>query len=76
MHDYKYNKKDTAMELDKEYKFILKLSIQVPISHKGDAHRIEFHRGAVIGAYWYREPLSRVATNDLNFKQLYGELEA
>lgn len=67
---------DTAMALAKVYKLILKLSRQVPFSHRGDAHRIEFLRGAVIGFNWSREPLSRIATNDLTFQQLYGELES
>lgn len=69
------DKVDGATALEKVYKLILKLSRQVPASHRGDAHRIEFLRSAVIGYNWYREPLSRVATNDLSFQQLYGELQ-
>lgn len=76
VHDYIADKVDAAMALAKVYKLILKLSRQVPASHRGDAHRIEFLRRAVIGYDWSREPLSRVATNGLTFQQLYGELEA
>ena len=41
-----------------------------------DAHKLEFLRNAVVGASWSREPLGRVATHNLSFQQLYGELEA
>lgn len=73
VHDYIRDKIDAATALAKVYKLILKLSRQVPASHRGDAHRIEFLRRAVIGYNWSREPLSRVATNDLSFQELYGE---
>lgn len=76
MHDFIGDKTDSAAALAKVYRTILKLSRQVPTSHKGDAHRIEFLRCAVVGYDWSREPLSRVATCGLSFQQLYGELEA
>ena len=55
---------------------ITKLSRQGPASHRGDAHKVEFLRNAVVGSGWSHEPLSRVATHGLSFQQLYGELEA
>lgn len=67
---------DEAAALSKVYKAILKLSRQVPLSHRGDAHRIEFLRRAVLGQDWARDPLSRIATNSLSFQALYGELDA
>lgn len=67
---------EISSALAKVYKLILKLSRQVPASHRGDAHKMEFLRGAVIGYSWSHEPLSRVATHGLSFQQLYGELEA
>lgn len=67
---------DPAAALSKVYKGILKMSHQVPVSHRGDAHRVEFLRRAVIGQTWARETLLRVATNELSFQELYGELDA
>lgn len=58
------------------YKVITKLSRQGPASHRGDAHKVEFLRNAVVGSGWSHEPLSRVATDGVSFQQLYGELEA
>lgn len=58
------------------YKLILKLGPQVPLSYRGEAHKVDFLRGAVVGYAWANEPLSRVATQGLTFQQLYGELEA
>lgn len=56
------------MDLDKVYKLILKLSRQVPNSHRGGEHRIEFLRHAVIGYEWSREPLSCVTTHGISFQ--------
>lgn len=69
------NDTDTAGALAKVYKRILTMSRQVPITHRGDAHKIEFLRTAVVGHRWAKEPLSRVATAGLTFQQLYAELE-
>ncbi len=62
--------------LAKVYKIISKLAQQVPNSHRGNAHKIEFLRNAVVKCDWATEPLSRIATHNLSFQQLYGELEA
>lgn len=51
------------------------MSRKVPLTHKGDAHKIEFLRTAVVGHSWAKEPLRRVATAGLKFQQLYSELE-
>lgn len=67
---------DAAKALSKVYKAILKMSRQVPLPHRGDEHRVEFLRHALIGQSWARDPLARVATNALTFQQLYGELES
>lgn len=67
---------EVSAALAKVYRLVLQLSRQVPTSHRGDAHRIEFLRRAVIGYPWSNEPLSRVATHKLSFQQIYGELEA
>lgn len=69
-------KEDRSKALEKVYRLILKLSRQVPLSHRGDAHRTEFLRKAVIGYGWSREQLSSIATNGLTFQNLYGELES
>lgn len=66
---------DDEMALKKVYKMILNVSLQVPSSHRGDSHRIEFLCRAVIGYDWSHEPLSRVATNGLTFQKLYDEIE-
>jgi len=62
--------------LEQTYKTITKLAPQVPLSYQGDEHKVELLRKAVIGSPWATEPLSRIATNQLTFQQLYGELEA
>ena len=67
---------DAGEALTKVYKIITKLAPQVPMSHRGGAHKIEFLRNAVIGCEWATEPLSRISTHGLTFQQLYGELEA
>ena len=55
---------------------MINFSPQVPISHRGNAHRIEFLRNAVVGYEWATEPLSRIAPQGLPFQELYGELAA
>ena len=67
---------DIAVALEKVYKLILKLARQVPLAHRGDAHKVEYLSSAVAGYVWATEPLARVATSGLNFQQLYGELES
>ena len=66
---------DKSAALCKIYKVVTKLSMQRPISNRGDDHRVAFLRNAVVGSSWSHEPLSRVATHSLTF-QRYGELEA
>lgn len=66
---------DELAALEKVYKVITKLSAQVPISHRGETHRIEFLRNATVGYDWATQPLRRVATHSLTFQKLYGELE-
>eukprot|EP00171_Calliarthron_tuberculosum_P018940 IDg18940t1 len=67
---------DELSALEKVYKLITKLSPQVPQSHRGEAHKIEFLRNSTVGFSWATEPLSRISTHGLSFQQLYGELEA
>ena len=67
---------EMSAALAKVCKSIIHLSRQAPRSHQGDAHKVEFLRNAVVGTPWSSEPLSRVATHDLTFQQLYTELEA
>lgn len=62
--------------LEKTYKVITKLVPQVPSSHRGGTQKIEFLRNAVVEQPWSTEPLSRIATHQLSFQLLYGELEA
>lgn len=50
------------------------MSRQVPITHRGDAHKIESLLHAVLGHQWAREPLNRIATAGLSFQQPYSEL--
>lgn len=69
------SKTETAA-LEQTYKTITKLAFQVPRAYQGDEHKVEFLRKAVVGSPWATEPLSRIATNQLTFQQLYGELEA
>ena len=46
------------------------------MSHRGNAHKIEFLRSAVFGYEWATELLSRIATHGFSFQQQYGELES
>ena len=57
-------------------KSIIKFSRQAPRYRQGDAHKVEFLRNTVVGMPWSSEPLSRVATHQLTFQNLYSELEA
>lgn len=67
---------DESKALEKVYKLITKLSPQVPQSHRGPAHKVEFLCNETVGLSWATEPLSRIATHSLYFQQIYGELEA
>lgn len=67
---------EVDMALAKVYHLITRMSRRCPQSHRGDAHKLEFLRKAVVGYSWSHEPLSRVATHQLTFQKLYGELEA
>lgn len=66
---------DASAALEKVYKRILSMSRQVPKSHRGDSHKNEFPRGAVIGFALDKGPLSRLANANLSFQQLYSELK-
>ena len=50
-----------------------KLSLQAPASHRDEAHRIKFLHQAVFGFDWAKDPLTRIATNNLTFEELYRE---
>ena len=76
MRNYVSEGMDIAVALEKVYKLILKVARQVPIAHRGDAHRVEYLSLAVAGYVWTTEPLASVAISGLNFQQLYGELES
>ena len=76
MSKYVWEGMDIAVALEKVYKRILKLARQVPLAHRGDAHKVEYFSSAVAGYVWATEPLARVATSGLNLQQLYGELES
>lgn len=52
------------------YTSIVKLAPHLPVTHRGDAHKLEFLRSAVVGRVWAVEPLSSIATNGLSFQQL------
>ena len=67
---------DEGEALAEAYKIITKLSPQVPTSHTGNAHKDELLRNAVVGCEWATVPLSRIATYNLSFQQLYRELES
>jgi len=56
------------------YKRVSSRSRMVPSAYKGEEHRVAFLRGAVTGYNWAAEPLSRIATHNLCFQQLYAEL--
>lgn len=60
----------------KVYKLITKLSRQVPVSHRGDLHKIEFLKNATVGYACSREPLDHVVTHNLSFQMFYSELRA
>ncbi len=67
---------DELNALEKVYKLIVKLSPQVSVSHRGEAHKIELLRKATVVHGWYRETLNRVNTNLLQFQLAYGEMES
>jgi len=58
------------------YKRVSSRSRMVPAAYQGEEHRVAFLRGAVIGYTWAAEPLSRIATHNLSFQQLYAELSS
>lgn len=67
---------DEGASLPKVYKTITKHSRQVFLPHRGAAHEIEYLRNAFIGYEWSTEPFSRIATRNLSFEYLFGDLEA
>ena len=67
---------ELSAALEKTYKVIMKLAPQVPLSHRGETHKVEFLRNAAVGYDWATEPLSRIATHNLTFQGLYGELDS
>ena len=52
-----------------------KLAHHAPSSHRGEAHKIEFLRQAVVGFGRSKDRLTRIATYNLSFEELYRELE-
>ena len=46
------------------------------MTHRGNAHKIELVRNAVVEYEQVTETLSRIATHLLSFQQLYGELKS
>lgn len=60
--------------LRKMYKTILRLFHQCLPSHRGDAHKIGFHRRAVVLYDWSTGPLSRASSESMTYQQLYGKL--
>lgn len=58
---------DASACLEKLYKLIRRLARQVPIAFRGDPHKVEFLRRAVVGSPWATESLSRIATHNLSF---------
>lgn len=67
---------DATSSLERTYQEISRFSSQVPQSHHGDAHKVDFPHNAVVGDVWATEPLSRIATHRHTFQQPYGELDA
>lgn len=76
IHSFSTDGFDDSAALEKVYKMITKLAPQVPKSYRGDTHKVEFLRSAVVGSAWTTEPLSNIATHSLTFQQLYGELKS
>jgi len=64
------------LALVKVYERVSRRSRMVLAADQGDEHRIAFLRGVVIGYTWAAEPLSRIATHNLSFQQLYAELSS
>lgn len=62
--------------LAETYRTIARTAKLLPPSHQGEAHRVNYLRGAVVGYPWATEPLSRIPTARLGFQQLYGELQS
>jgi len=56
------------------HKRVSSRSRMVPSAYQGEEHRVAFLRGAVIGYTWAAKPLSRIATHNMSFQQLYAEL--
>ena len=67
---------ETPASLERVYKTITKLARQVPRAFRGEEHKVDFLRKAVVGNSWANEPLSRIAPHNVGFQQLYGELES
>lgn len=62
--------------LTETYNAVMKTGKLLPDSHRGEAHRVEFLRRAVVGYEWATQPLSRISTHPLGFQALYGELQS
>lgn len=60
----------------KFYRFISKISPQVPHFYRGEQYTLEFVSNAKVEYIWSREPLSLVATHGLTFQMVYEEFEA
>lgn len=66
---------DTAAALAVVPKEMFAMFQQVSEFYWSDPHKIEFLRKSVVGRQWAEDPLSRIATTELSFQQLYAVLE-
>lgn len=73
---YVANGKTEQDALVETYWTVAKVSKFLPPLHQGQAHRMEYLRGAVVGDSWACQPLSRIATARLGFQHLYGEFQS
>lgn len=53
--------------LAKVYSKIVRMSSQLPASHRGNAHRIWFMRRSVLNKTWLHPALQRVASSGLSY---------
>lgn len=61
---------DESAALAKLYATIVKMSPQLPTSHRGDAHRMRFMRRTVFSRAWSHRALQRVASQGLSIQEI------
>lgn len=66
--------KTEVVALEEVYQEITRKAPLQPLTHRGDAHKREVLRSAVVGATWATVPITRIATHELSFQGLYLEL--